>query len=535
MQEKRHALLIGNQAYPKSSGFARLNSPHADVHALQTVLEHPELGGFHDVTTLLDKTRTETEKAIQAALRSKAKDDVLLIYYSGHGKTDDSQNLYLATPDTEVDYLEVTAIDAAKVSRMMGTTHAENTILVLDCCHAGAFPTGFKSGDAMQNMADNFARSGGTYVLMACDAYDLASDGGKGELSLMTKHIVEGLNGAADRDGDGLVTVNELTTYLDEVMARGDGQKFNTGGANQRGDIRLVGQERPMVERILQDATLTLRTWSDARSISSEDEIEILTYFKQVRDTAPTPDDPRWKLVQRMTDASASSGDFISAWIRLERAPEPTATAPINAKPKAPRKKVSSPPVKPAEPAKPKRSAKTQTKPNPKLKTATPPERAKHPKTQEFAEPAAVFTSPKSANDSQPSQSAASNSSNEVFEFILDLIFVDNEWIGFLVALAVLSVVGAGVPILLYMSFPDVFFFNTGNFFPVAPAVFGGIILLLSTGWTLAHGESEVKDGFELFIPFVIRIVLLASISYGLLTIMSSEVADLVRFFNHNL
>ena len=116
MNEKRHALLIGNQNYPEASGFAPLNSPHNDVMALEAVLKDPDYGRFDEVTVLLDKPYEDTLIAIQQALRSKSKNDVLLIYYSGHGKTDDNNDLYLAAPNTRSENLEITSVEARKVA-----------------------------------------------------------------------------------------------------------------------------------------------------------------------------------------------------------------------------------------------------------------------------------------------------------------------------------------------------------------------------------------------------------------------------------
>jgi hypothetical protein len=333
MSERRYALLIGNQTYPAPSDFTPLNCPHADVDAMQDVLRDPERGAFHEVEVLKDAGRAETVKAITTALGRKDRDDLLLIYFSGHGLTDDHGDLYLAANDSEKQQPQATAIDARQLSIMMGRADAGKTVLILDCCHAGAFPTGFKSSDGLQATADSYARGGGCYVLMACDEFELARDGDEGELSLLTRHLVEGLRGAADINTDGRITVNELSDYLDRTLAAGDLQTFKQGGRNQQGEVLLSSSGLDAFADMLEKAEEQVIEWSKEGSVSRSVRAEVLTFISD----GPNPNDSERAgllgALKGVADGRLRPGDFTELWLRANTGVSTIAEAPVDSQP----------------------------------------------------------------------------------------------------------------------------------------------------------------------------------------------------------
>lgn len=374
MAEKRYALLIGNQHY-EGSDFEPLQSPHADVQALKDVLEHDERGKFDKVDILLEAKRDEAQIAIKNALESKRKNDLLLIYFSGHGKTNDDGDLFLAGSTSQVKHLETTGISAALVSKWMGRGSADKTVLILDCCHAGAFAQGFKSNDALQNVTDGYARSGGSYVLMACDAYELAKDGEDGSLSFMTQHLVAGLSGDADANGDGVITVDELTDYLDKQMSVGAQQTFNQACHDKRGDIVLSWSGSPEEDAVavLDAAFAKVLSWAQDGSLSDDVLPQVLSYIAEAKRDAADLDDGRYALIRAVADDSIRPGNFNTEWIRVQE-PTPPPQKPVTKPtvdaapepaeaPKAPEEPATATAApKTAAPTKPKAPAKTTAK-----------------------------------------------------------------------------------------------------------------------------------------------------------------------------
>lgn len=322
MAEKRYAILIGNQAY-ENSDFNPLNSPHADVDALEAVLKDETKGRFDSVEVLKEANREDALDAIEDALKAKSKNDLLLIYFSGHGKTNDDGDLYLAASNTDGNRLETRGISAEQISRWLGRGSVDKTVLILDCCHAGAFAQGFKSGDELQTKTDGYARAGGSYVLMACDAYELARDGANGALSFMTEHIVEGLSGAADANGDGNITVDELTDYLDRQMSVGAKQTFNQACYDKRGEIILSWAESSSAEiDPLERAKQKVLDWARDGSLSDEVYPQVLALIPEIRRGVVESADQRRSLIEMVSDDGIKPGNFNIEWIKAQSKPD---------------------------------------------------------------------------------------------------------------------------------------------------------------------------------------------------------------------
>ncbi|MEU8632655.1 caspase family protein [Amycolatopsis sp. NPDC048633] len=215
----RHALLIATETYADPA-LRRLTAPGGDARALEAVLRDPSIAGF-EVTTLIDRPHHVVGAAIGEFYRVRRRDDLTLLYFTGHGVKDDDGSLYLAMADTRRDSLMFTALAAELVDRAMAGCPSRQKVLVLDCCYSGAFPAGklVKAGTDVHTLERFQGR--GRAVLTASDATQYSFEGdavvGSAARSVFTRHLVAGLqDGTADLDGDGDVTVDELYSYVHE-------------------------------------------------------------------------------------------------------------------------------------------------------------------------------------------------------------------------------------------------------------------------------------------------------------------------------
>src|SRR6266542_7063077 len=92
----KYALIIGNNKYDDSK-LAQLKTPAADSQALAKILADKTIGSFDEVTPLINQTETRIRRAISTFLTNKKPDDLVLLYFSGHGILDDRGRLYLAS------------------------------------------------------------------------------------------------------------------------------------------------------------------------------------------------------------------------------------------------------------------------------------------------------------------------------------------------------------------------------------------------------------------------------------------------------
>jgi YVTN family beta-propeller protein len=213
----RAALLIATYDY-QDTGLRRLTAPAHDAEALAEVLRSPGIAGF-EVTTLINEPHYRVGEAIASLYRDRRRDDLTLLYFTGHGLKDENGRLYLATANTRRDSLLFSSLPAEQVDQAMSASNSRRNVLVLDCCYSGAFPAGaLAKSDRAVHTLERF-QGRGRVVLTASDATQYSFEGnrahGSAPQSVFTRHLVAGLrDGSADLDGDGDITIDELYNYV---------------------------------------------------------------------------------------------------------------------------------------------------------------------------------------------------------------------------------------------------------------------------------------------------------------------------------
>jgi hypothetical protein len=209
----KKALLIGVSQY--EAGLPPLAAAPKDVAAMQRVLQSSELGAFDEVKTLIDPDLEAMQTAIDRLFQSCQKGDLGLLYFSGHGITDDSDRLYLATRRTSKDTFRANSVPASFIQGIMRDHRYERQhVLILDCCYSGAFAEGWLAKSVDINLKPQFEQGEGSVVLTSSTSTQKSYEDKEGDLSLYTKYLVQGIeSGAAERDGDGLISADELHEY----------------------------------------------------------------------------------------------------------------------------------------------------------------------------------------------------------------------------------------------------------------------------------------------------------------------------------
>jgi uncharacterized caspase-like protein len=212
------ALLVGVGNYEHSTDLKPLASASKDVAALQRVLLNPNMGGFSEVVPLTDPDPMQMQGAIESLYRDRTKDDLVLLFFSGHGIKDDRGNLHFATRITQKtprgELIRSTAVPARFVYEIMANCRSRRQVVILDCCFSGAFDLALQSKDDGSLDIQNQLGAEGRVVLTSSSStqYSFAQPGA--ELSIYTQHLIEGIEtGAADGDNDGHISVRELHDY----------------------------------------------------------------------------------------------------------------------------------------------------------------------------------------------------------------------------------------------------------------------------------------------------------------------------------
>lgn len=250
---KRYAIIVGNTDY-KDTRLTNLSSPKDDVEELSNVLLNPRIGAFDDVILLINETSDTIIKKLGEFYNKRKPNDLLFLYFSGHGLLDKTNKLYLATVDTidEDSNRITTSIPARLIKDLIANSSSKKQVVILDCCYSGAFSSGAKSGTTQLELINELfieekLKAGyGTFVITASDSVQQAYEGdsyvGETKYSLFTHFLLEGLKtGNADLDKSGIITTEELYQYIFEKLKSVESNQTPTNWSkNQKGSLVLA-------------------------------------------------------------------------------------------------------------------------------------------------------------------------------------------------------------------------------------------------------------------------------------------------------
>ncbi len=241
---RKFALIIGNTEYT-DPGLAQLTAPGKDAEDFGGVLKNKDFCEFDEVRILLNQISSAVIEAVDEFFDQRKPDDLLILYFSGHGVRDELGSLYLAVKNTIRSRLRSTAIKSDYIREAMDQSRSKRQVLILDCCNSGAFPQGTKAATGLSIGTSSVFEAGyGRVILTASDSTQFAWEGNKviGETdnSLFTHFLVQGLEGEADLDGDGRITVDELYDYTyEKVKLATPKQTPSKFSSKQQGEILL--------------------------------------------------------------------------------------------------------------------------------------------------------------------------------------------------------------------------------------------------------------------------------------------------------
>ncbi|WP_410817075.1 caspase domain-containing protein [Micromonospora sp. 050-3] len=197
------ALLIGTATHTQQT-LEDLPAVRANVTELaRLVTTGPvDLVAAERCTQLLDLPHPG-EAGVTIAERCGEAEDLLLVYYAGHGLLDDNGELFLALPGTNPrpDWLKYTAIPFSWIRDAMRDSPARTRVLVLDCCFAGRALNNMSAADVENGLADR-SEIQGTFTLTATSDNVAAIAPVGAEHTAFTGELLNLLrNGPPARDG----------------------------------------------------------------------------------------------------------------------------------------------------------------------------------------------------------------------------------------------------------------------------------------------------------------------------------------------
>ena len=247
-QRNLWAVIIGVGRY-ESAAIPKLTYAVSDAEAIyQTLIG---TAGFKKEHVLLLTDRSErkpTLRTIRWALgtflsRSARKDDTVLIFFAGHGAPEvdprgvepDGLAKYLVPIDADPDDLYSSALPLDELQTIFGRIEAERVIAFLDACYSGAAGGRTFASKKTRSVGvddlflDRLTRSKGRAIMSAARPSEVSLELPELRHGLFTYYLLQGLKGAGDLNGDGIVSLHELYEYVEHQVVG----KSRAVGGNQ--------------------------------------------------------------------------------------------------------------------------------------------------------------------------------------------------------------------------------------------------------------------------------------------------------------
>jgi len=195
-----------------------------------------------NILLLLDREAnlTRLRSALGTHLKTRAgEDDMVIIYFAGHGATErdvmspdgDGLEKYLLPQDADLKDLYASALPMREVRHVFNRIRSERLVFIADACYSGASggrTVGMSGGlraSLSEDFLDRIASGKGRVILSASGANEVSEEDEKIGHGVFTFHLLKGLQGAADADGDGLITVDEAYGYVSRKVPDATGQE----------------------------------------------------------------------------------------------------------------------------------------------------------------------------------------------------------------------------------------------------------------------------------------------------------------------
>ncbi|MEK2489961.1 Hsp70 family protein [Kitasatospora purpeofusca] len=212
-------VLIGSAAY-RHGDLPPLPAVRNNLTDLAAALTDPQQGWLDEAQcTLVADPRTAAD--VVRALRPSvlAAEDLLLVYYAGHGIVEDT-DYYLAVTETDPEEPSISALPYRTLRKVVLGARARNRVVIIDACWSGMATTAHMAGGGQERLRTQTAIEGA--FVLASSEHDSTSLAPVGErFTAFTKELIVLLQDGSSRLGPELTLDNVYQHLLHELTAAG--------------------------------------------------------------------------------------------------------------------------------------------------------------------------------------------------------------------------------------------------------------------------------------------------------------------------
>ena len=208
-----YVLAMGISDYP---GDMKLHFAASDATLLARALQKHCKGVFANIEIRLLTDKDATKKGIGdglAWMHSKmTSKDVGIVSFSGHGTRDDNNRFYLVTYDINQRDPFHTCFSGDEFKKALDNMPGR-LIAVLDACHCGDVAERVLPVSSDSLASDLSSEESGVVVMCASLGREYSIESPVAKAGFFTLGVVEGLEGHADINEDGVIYIDELDLY----------------------------------------------------------------------------------------------------------------------------------------------------------------------------------------------------------------------------------------------------------------------------------------------------------------------------------
>ena len=230
-QPQTYALVIGISQYAPGSNLPSLNFAHRDAKEFASFLQTRSGGSVPSENIRLlvneDATIGAVDNALSWLKNTCKKDDLVFFYFAGHGDKESETifNLgYLLTYNTQRPNYRNFALrieDLNNDANTLSVTNNAKVVLITDACHSGDMASGSFHWSNLVGKDLQTVRNKEIRIASCATNQNSAENqewgGGRGVFSW---YLIRGLEGLADRDNDGRVSLKDIRQYLDSSFSK---------------------------------------------------------------------------------------------------------------------------------------------------------------------------------------------------------------------------------------------------------------------------------------------------------------------------
>ena len=231
----KYAVVVGISEYKnKTKGIASVMNAAEEAKQFTRFIKSPQGGNFKDSNVLLLTNKKATSSALRRALftflKKAIEEDLVIFFFSGQGAYEmgNTDNYYLLTHDADLEDLPTSSIPVWDIENAFKRNiKARRAVIFMDAQHVAKLAKDDSTrgiaikGNIINKYLKSLAEAGEGKVIINAAQENQTSSGGSDRENgarFFTQCLLKALNGNADKNGDGIVSLGEVIDYTTDCV-----------------------------------------------------------------------------------------------------------------------------------------------------------------------------------------------------------------------------------------------------------------------------------------------------------------------------